>query len=150
MVHFDASARAVNVEMSPATPVPLVMGDRVQLQQVLLNLIVNAADAMSETPSGDRQLVVATAMHDGAARIEVRDRGGGIAQDALANVFEPFVTTKHDGLGLGLAICRSIVTAHGGRMWAQNNTEGGATLAVSLPLVAEERTAPVDDLVSAV
>jgi C4-dicarboxylate-specific signal transduction histidine kinase len=150
LARADLQHRGIIVSTRLYSTAPRVVGDRVQLQQVLLNLIVNAADAMSETPPGDRLLVVATSMHDGAARVEVRDRGSGIAQDALARVFEPFVTTKPGGLGLGLAICRSIVTAHGGRMWARNNPEGGATLAVSLPLAAEERIAPVDDLVPAV
>jgi len=150
LARADLQHRAIIVSTRLCSPAPRVVGDRIQLQQVLLNLIVNAADAMSETPPPDRLLVVATTMHDGGARIEVRDRGSGIAQDALARVFEPFVTTKPDGLGLGLSICRSIVTAHGGSMWAQNNPEGGARLALSLPLAAEERIAPVDDLVPAV
>jgi len=150
LTRADLQHRGIIVSTRLCSTETRVVGDRVQLQQVLLNLIVNAADAMSETPPGDRLLVVATVMQDGAARIEIRDRGSGIAQDALASVFEPFVTTKQDGLGLGLAICRSIVTAHGGGMWARNNPEGGATLAVSLPLAAEERIVAVDDLAPAV
>ena len=89
---------------------------------------------------GERLLVVSTAMH-GDARIEVRDRGSGIAPDALARIFEPFVTTKRDGLGLGLAICRSILSAHGGYISAANNPERGATFVVSLPLAADQRAA---------
>ncbi len=104
-----------------------------ELQQVVLNLVMNACDAMSDTPPGERLLVVSTTAQ-GGARIEVRDRGSGIAPDALAKIFEPFVTTKHDGLGLGLAICRSIVTAHGGDISARNNPERGATFTVSFPL----------------
>jgi signal transduction histidine kinase len=88
---------------------------------------------MSDTPPGERVLVVSTTTQ-GDARIEVRDRGSGIAPDALGKIFQPFVTTKPDGLGLGLAICRTIVTAHGGQISAANNPEGGATFAVSLPL----------------
>jgi C4-dicarboxylate-specific signal transduction histidine kinase len=125
----------------------LVVGDRVQLQQVVLNLVMNACDAMSGTPPGERLLVVSTTM-GGDARIEVRDGGSGIAPDALARVFEPFVTTKRDGLGLGLAICRSIVTAHGGSLSAVNNPERGATLVVSLPLTADQRAASSDDRLS--
>jgi signal transduction histidine kinase len=109
-----------------------------------LNLVMNACDAMSDTPPGERLLVVSTATH-GDARIEVRDRGSGIAQDALARVFEPFVTTRRDGLGLGLAICRSIVTAHGGSLSAVNNPERGATFVVSLPLAADQRAAAFSD-----
>jgi signal transduction histidine kinase len=88
---------------------------------------------MSDTPPGERVLVVSTTTQ-GDARIEVRDRGSGITPDALGKIFQPFVTTKPDGLGLGLAICRTIVAAHGGRISAANNPEGGATFVVSLPL----------------
>jgi signal transduction histidine kinase len=125
-------------------PAPLVLGDRVQLQQVLLNLVMNSCDAMNDTPPGERLLVVSTATL-GDARIEVCDRGSGIAPDALASVFEPFVTTKQDGLGLGLAICRSILTAQGGHISAANNPERGATFVVSLPLAADRRAAVSDD-----
>ena len=149
LARADLQHRGVGVSTQLGSPAPRIFGDRVQLQQVLLNLVMNASDAMSDTPRGERLLVVSTAADGGAARIEVRDRGCGIAPDALATVFEPFVTTKHDGLGLGLAICRSIVTAHGGSIRALNNPEGGATLVVALPLAAEEGLAPADDLASA-
>ena len=102
---------------------------------------------MSETPPGERRLVISTATH-GDARIEVRDRGSGIAPDALAAGLRPFVTTKRDGLGLGLAICRSILTAHGGSVSAVNNPERGATFVVSLPLTADQRAASSDDRLS--
>ena len=140
MLRTDLQHRGVVVSTRLCEPAPLVLGDRVQLQQVLLNLVMNACDAMSDTPPGERLLVVSTAM-DGDARIEVRDRGSGIAPDALARIFEPFVTTKRDGLGLGLAICRSIVQAHGGRISAANNPERGATFVVSLPLAADKSAA---------
>ena len=100
---------------------------------MVLNLVLNACDAMSDTGPGERLLAVSTTAQDDA-RIEVRDRGSGIAPDALTKIFEPFVTTKRDGLGLGLAICRSIVTAHGGNISATNNPERGATFTFSLPL----------------
>lgn len=115
------------------SPTPRVLGDRVQLQQVLLNLIMNASDAMRDTQAGQRLLIVSTTTRGDGVRIEVEDRGSGIAPDALEKVFEPFVTTKRDGLGLGLSICRSIITAHHGSIWAQNNSEGGATFVISLP-----------------
>jgi two-component system sensor kinase FixL len=123
-------------------PAPLVLADRVELQQVVLNLVMNACDAMSDTPAGECLLVVSTTT-EGEARIEVSDRGPGIAPDVLATIFEPFVTTKRDGLGLGLSICRSIVTAYGGKISAVNNPERGATFTVSLPLagVASEVSA---------
>ncbi|HEX2450706.1 MAG TPA: ATP-binding protein [Gemmatimonadales bacterium] len=140
LVRTDLQHRGVVVSTRLCEPAPLVLGDRVQLQQVFLNLVMNACDAMSHTPPGERLLVVSTATH-GDARIEVRDRGRGIAPDALERVFEPFVTTKRDGLGLGLAICRSILTAHGGHIRAVNNPERGATFVVSLPLAADRRAA---------
>jgi len=140
LVRTDLQHRGVIVSTRLCEPAPLVLGDRVQLQQVVLNLVMNACDAMSGTPPGERLLVISTATH-GGARIEVRDRGSGIAPDALAAVFKPFVTTKRDGLGLGLAICRSILTAHGGSVSAVNNPERGATFVVSLPLAADQRAA---------
>jgi len=138
LLHNEIQHRGVVVNTSLCAPAPTVFADRVQLQQVLLNLVVNACDAMSDTPADERLLVVSTSSN-GDARIEVRDSGSGFAPNALTSVFEPFVTTKRDGLGLGLAICRSIVTAHRGRMWAVNNQDRGATLVVALPLATEER-----------
>jgi len=147
LLRTDLQHRGVVVTTRLHEPAPLVLGDRVQLQQVLLNLVMNACDAMSDRPPGERLLVVSTATH-GDARVEVRDRGSGIAPNALASVFEPFVTTKRDGLGLGLAICRSILTAHGGHISAANNPERGATFIVSLPLAADQRAAFNDDRLS--
>ncbi len=138
MLRTDLQRRGVVVSTRLCEPAPLVFGDRVQLQQVLLNLVLNACDAMSDTPPGERLLVVSTTTQ-GDARIEVRDAGSGIPPDSLAKVFEPFETTKHEGLGLGLAICRSIVTAHDGHISAANNPEGGATFVLSLPLAAHQR-----------
>ena len=136
LLRGDVQHRGVVVSTRLCEPPPLVLGDRVQLQQVVLNLVMNACDAMSDTPRGERLLVVSTAS-SGEARIEVRDGGSGIAPDVLASVFEPFVTTKRDGLGMGLAICRSILTAHGGHISATNNSERGATFVFSLPLAAD-------------
>ena len=133
LVRSDLQRRGVLVSTRLGEPAPQVLVDRVELQQVVLNLVLNACDAMSDTGPGERLLVVSTAA-EGDARIEIRDRGSGIAPDALTKIFEPFVTTKQDGLGLGLAICRSIVTAHGGNISATNNPEHGTTFTVSLPL----------------
>jgi len=144
LLRTDLHHRGVVVSTRLCEPAPLVLGDHVQLQQVLLNLVMNACDAMSDTPPGERLLVVSTTLGEDAC-IEVRDRGCGITPDALASVFQPFVTTKHDGLGLGLAICRSIVLAHGGHISAANNPERGATFVVSLPLAADRRAAVSDD-----
>jgi signal transduction histidine kinase len=147
LMRTDLQHRGVLVSTQFCEPAPMVLGDRVQLQQVVLNLVMNACDAMSDMPRGERLLVIATA-RQGEARIEVDDRGSGVAPDALARVFEPFVTTKRDGLGLGLAICRSILTAHRGHISAANNAERGATFGVSLPLAADPRGASSDNRLS--
>ena len=140
LAHSDLIHRGVVAQTRLSPQLPVVYADRVQVQQVLLNLIMNACDAMSDSSPGDRALIVSTTVHDSAARISVCDNGGGIAPDSLESVFEPFVTTKRNGLGLGLAICRSIVASHAGEMWATNNPDRGATLIVSLPLVAKTET----------
>jgi len=111
---------------------------------VLLNLIMNACDAMSDTAQGERVLVIATSVDNGVVRIAVHDRGTGIVASSLESVFEPFVTSKKNGLGLGLAICRSIVRSHGGNMSASNNPDRGATIVVSLPIAIEPRTTSDD------
>jgi PAS domain S-box-containing protein len=133
LAHSDLIQRAVVVSTQLAPSLPDVQGDRVQLQQVLLNLIVNACDAMTDNPTPLRTLVITTSARGGAVRITVSDNGIGITTDPIDEVFQPFVTSKRHGLGLGLAICRSIVDAHGGRMWAVNNRGGGATFHVLLP-----------------
>ena len=122
---------AVAVELSP--DLPQVYGDRVQLQQVVLNLVLNASEAMTTTAIGERRLVLVTARDQEGCQLDVVDQGCGIPADALERVFEPFFTTKRQGLGLGLSICRSIVEAHGGRLWASNNEENGATFHLALP-----------------
>jgi two-component system sensor kinase FixL len=110
-------------------------GDNAQLQQVMLNLVLNAFDAMKDTPEGRRMVVVRTRQLDDASiRVEVSDTGTGISPDRLANVFEPFRSSKREGLGLGLSISRSIVEAHKGRIWAENNPDCGATFYFTLPV----------------
>ena len=116
-----------------AVPLP-VRGDRIQLQQVILNLIMNAIDAMSNLPSADRKLTVATARASNFAEVSVSDAGPGVPPDKLKEVFEPFFTTKAEGTGLGLSIARTIVEAHGGRIEAENQAKGGAVFRVTLPL----------------
>jgi PAS domain S-box-containing protein len=118
---------------------PAVLGDRVQLQQVLLNLVMNACDAMDGTPPAERRLFVSTANGDGCVRLAVTDCGRGIPDGQLEQVFEPFVTFRDRGLGLGLAISRSIVKAHGGSIRAENNADGGATFHCVLPAVGVRR-----------
>jgi len=129
LAHVELITRRVTVRMSIAPGLPLIFGDRVQLQQVLLNLILNACEAMSVTPLPDRRLVLtATTIPSRFVDVSVRDHGTGIPPTLIDRLFEPFVTTKTEGLGLGLSISRTIVAAHGGRLWAENNPDGGATL----------------------
>jgi len=144
LAHSDLIHRGVVVNTRLLPSAPVIFADRVQLQQVLLNLIMNACDAMSDTPPGERVLVIATSETDGVVRIAVHDRGTGISADSLESMFEPFVTSKKNGLGLGLAICRSIVRSHGGNMWASNNPDRGATIFVSLPVATEPRSTSAD------
>ncbi len=115
------------------TPLP-VKGDRIQLQQVLLNLIMNAMDAMAGLPNLERKLVISTARVDNFAEISVSDTGPGIPAALTKDIFEPFFTTKSHGMGMGLAIARTIVEAHNGQIRAQNNAGGGAAFYIRLPL----------------
>ena len=122
----------LNTELSPQ--LPPILGDRIQLQQVLLNLVMNACDAM-ET-SGTREVSIRTRCVDSQGiEVSVSDRGIGVLPADLERIFEPFVTTKEHGTGLGLSVCRTIVVAHGGRLWAENNTDRGATFRFTLPIV---------------
>ena len=114
-------------------PLP-VQGDRVELQQVILNLILNAVEAMSETSQGPRDLLITTGKTEsGDVLVAVRDSGPGLAPATLENLFKAFHTTKPNGLGLGLSICRSIIEAHGGRLWASANPPRGAVFQFTLP-----------------
>lgn len=116
-----------------AADLPLLEGDRVQLQQMLLNLIVNAADAMRTLPETEREMTISSAQEGDTIRLCVADRGPGISASAMDKLFEPFWSTKADGMGIGLAVCRSIVTAHHGTLDVVNAAEGGAVFCVSLP-----------------
>ena len=135
LVRSDLVNQQVSADSELAPNLPLVLGDHVQLQQVLLNLVMNASDSITAANSADRHIVVRTAL-GGAdhVSIDVRDHGGGIPAGGLERVFEPFFTTKANGLGLGLSVCRSILSAHGGTLDAHNNTDGGATFRFNLPL----------------
>jgi two-component system, LuxR family, sensor kinase FixL len=128
--------RNIRVNTRIEEEIPKVKGDRVELQQVLLNLVLNACDAMSDNPARDRRMEVVVDLSDGsdAVRISVLDCGNGIDAEQLERVFEPFYTTKVGGLGLGLAISHSIITAHGGRLWATNRSDRGAAFHFTLPI----------------
>jgi PAS domain S-box-containing protein len=115
----EAHRNSVSVRLQLAEDLPFIKGDRVQLQQVMLNLIINAIDAMSAVDDGPRELTISTAMNEpGAVLVTVCDSGPGVAPENIERLFEPFYTTKATGMGMGLSICRSIIEAHGGRLWA--------------------------------
>jgi signal transduction histidine kinase len=129
LAHAELITRQVTPTALVARDLPPVLGDRVQLQQVLLNLIINACEAMNTTAASDRRLtLIANADTRNNILISIRDSGTGIPSTLLERLFEPFVTTKPEGLGLGLSISRTIVAAHGGRLWAENNPDRGATM----------------------
>lgn len=135
LVRSDLLSRQVSVSTELAAELPAVSGDRVQLQQVLLNLLVNGCDAMADAQP-PRSLNVRTELASGGQVIlNVIDHGTGIPVEDLERIFEPFVSTKPQGMGLGLAVCRSIVNAHGGRLWATNNREGGSRFIMELPAI---------------
>ena len=129
----DALHRRVRMVTSLARALPRVTGDRVHLQQVVLNLILNAMDSMRDVPEDRRELTVRTQpAAAGTVVVSVSDSGRGIPEDKLHRIFESFYTTKPDGTGLGLAIARTIVEKHQGRIWAENNPDGGATFRFTL------------------
>jgi PAS domain S-box-containing protein len=138
LMRAESRRRRVTVVSEPADDLPLVRGDRVHLQQVLLNLVVNGMEAMAGLP-GERRLTVRTGVNEhGSAEVAVSDTGPGIRPDLLPRLFDPFFSTKKEGMGLGLSIVRSLVQAHGGRIWAENNTGGGATFRFTLPTAREQ------------
>ena len=129
------SEHSVLAKMQLSEGLPPVLGDRVQLQQVMLNLIMNAIEALSEVSEGSRELLISTSEVDsGGVFVAVSDSGPGLAPASVARLFEAFYTTKASGLGIGLSICRSIVEAHGGRLWATANDPQGAMFCMMLPI----------------
>jgi NO-binding membrane sensor protein with MHYT domain len=124
----------VSVQTQLAEGLPLIQGDRVQLQQVILNLIMNAVEAMSGVREGSRGLLIGTGKDEGAVRVVVQDYGPGLNGESSERLFDSFYTTKPGGTGMGLSICRSIVEAHGGRIWATPNAGPGITVQFALPI----------------
>ncbi len=133
LTRSDLIVRGVSVSNLTTGDLPLAMTDRVQLQQVLLNLIVNACDSMESNPREERKLTLATFVAQNEVRIGVLDCGVGLPDD-VETLFQPFHTTKDGGLGMGLSICRTLVAAHGGRLWAERRAERGTAFYVALPL----------------
>ena len=130
----EMAKKGISVQMHPTEGLPLVQGDRVQLQQVMLNLLVNAMEAMSGLSEGPRELLIST-RPSGSEEVlfAVQDSGPGLAPQSVDRLFESFYTTKPDGLGMGLSICRSIIEAHQGRLWASANSPRGAVFQFTLP-----------------
>ena len=133
LMQSDLLSRGVEIVTDFGANLPLVSADRVQLQQVILNFVVNGCEAMEDLESKPLLAVRTHRADSGNVEVTVADRGPGISEAQLAGIFEPFVTTKPHGMGLGLAICRTIVESHGGRIWATNNADRGATLHFALP-----------------
>jgi C4-dicarboxylate-specific signal transduction histidine kinase len=135
LVHHDMLTRIVSVRLDLSSALPSVLGDRIQVQQVLLNLILNAFDAMSEVEEHARELFIRTNRQNKEVMVVVRDTGAGLDPGKLDQIFAPFETTKPHGMGMGLTISRSIVEAHGGRLWAMLNDDRGATFTFTIPMV---------------
>ena len=133
LVQQEVSLHRIVLETRPAPSLPPVQGDKIQLQQVLLNLVINAIEAMSGIDDRHRALAIASRSDGAAVVVEVRDSGPGLQTKSANQLFEAFYTTKPQGLGIGLSISRSIVEAHGGRLWAEANAPQGAVFALSLP-----------------
>jgi C4-dicarboxylate-specific signal transduction histidine kinase len=129
-----ATARKVGLDAAIYPGRLPIMGDRIQLQQVITNLVVNAIDAVNSSPGSVRQIDIETAPAGTQAEVSIKDYGPGILLEQIKRVFEPFVTTKPEGMGMGLAIARTIVEAHSGRIAAENQSGGGAVFRIGLPL----------------
>jgi signal transduction histidine kinase len=138
MVRTDALLRNVSLSFEAPAERMRVVGDRTQLQQVILNLVLNAFDAVSEKEDQLREVFISMSADKDEARIAVRDSGNGIDPVALAHIFEPFFSTKPNGMGMGLAIARSIVKAHGGQIFARRNPDRGSTFEIMLPALQEK------------
>ena len=137
----EAERRKVTLDVRPMFAPPSVAGDRTQIQQVLINLVLNAMDAVTGLPENRRLIEVLIERRDANARISVQDRGCGIPGETLPKLFDSFFSTKQQGMGLGLSIARSIVDAHGGRIWAENREGHGAAFHVELPEAVAEAVA---------
>jgi signal transduction histidine kinase len=138
LVNSNLAERTVQLNVNSDPNLPFVLGDRVELQQVLINLLLNAANAIDNARSGPRTITVHASQRDNDVQIAVQDTGVGFKIDQNINrVFDAFFTTKSDGIGMGLAITKSIVEAHGGSVWAERNPEGGAIFTLTIPVAPE-------------
>jgi signal transduction histidine kinase len=133
LTHSEATKTGVTVRTQLAPCLPRIRADRVQLQQVMLNLIVNGIQAINDVAHGQRDLLITTEDTEDGVRVGVRDTGPGLSPETLERLFEPFYTTKPNGMGMGLSICRSIIEAHRGRLWATGNAPQGAVFQFTIP-----------------
>jgi C4-dicarboxylate-specific signal transduction histidine kinase len=134
MVRNATDRNRVSVRTSLMEQMAFVRGDRVQLQQVVLNLILNAVEAMTSVEEGERELLISTELNQKSGiLVAVRDTGPGVDRENLDQIFKPFYTTKPSGIGMGLSICRSIIDAHGGQLWAEANQSRGSVFRFTLP-----------------
>jgi signal transduction histidine kinase len=138
IIRSDAVIRKVSFTLDVRRPLPTVLADRIQIQQAVLNLLLNAFDAVSETEEGPRQVTLSgVAESSGCVKVTVRDSGKGIEDDTLPRIFDAFFTTKSGGMGMGLAISRSIIEAHGGRLFVSSNTGSGTAFEITLPVQSQ-------------
>jgi len=133
----ELESRGAAVLQELTSDLPAVEADRVGIQQVVMNLLVNAVHAVASSPAGPRLVRILARRHEDGLLVSIEDNGPGIPAEALPRLFEPFFTTRSSGLGMGLAICRRIVEAHGGRIWGEN-TANGARFSFTLPVAASE------------
>ncbi len=132
----EAIIRNIRIEMDLADPLPLLLINKIQIQQVLINLIMNAAESIAKDESANKAIVLQTlASHGGVVQVTVRDFASGIEESDLRRIFEPFFTTKRSGLGMGLSLSRSIIESHGGHIWTGNNPDKGITFYFDLPAI---------------
>jgi len=142
VIGSDARKRRIRIRTELGESLPPVLGNRTQLQQVLINLIVNGMDAMASTSDGKRQITLRTRLYrDGHIEVAVADCGSGVAPENFPRLFDSFFTTRAEGMGLGLSIVRSIIESHHGRIWAENNESGGATFRFAIPVARDETSA---------
>ena len=143
LIRSDLVNQNVTADVELARNLPTVIGDPVQLQQVLVNLVVNACDAMTNCTTPERRLLILTGIDNrngsSAVTVSVTDPGSSIPEEKMEQIFEPFFTTKAKGMGLGLSVCRTIIAAHRGKLWATNNADCGATFHFSLPIGVSDR-----------
>jgi signal transduction histidine kinase len=133
LTYGEAQKNRVSVRTQLADGLPFIQGDAVQLQQVVLNLILNAVQAMGAVTDGTREVLITTSQTANEVCLGVQDTGPGLSPESLPRLFEPFYTTKPEGMGMGLSICRSIIEAHGGRLWATPCEPHGALFQFTIP-----------------